>query len=189
MKSLPVVVQNVTLSLSSVARDIYPLIRSIRPDWTDSNTRLVTFTEGITNAILGLFDSRTPDDDQQALVIKLFGAHTELFIDRPSELNSMITLAEHGVLTQRVLVQFNNGIIYQYAPGQPCSREQVREENIARLIATKLAHFHSVPVQHNEQPYLTSLLRQFLRLLDEHGHSSEGRSLPRLRRVTRLICV
>jgi thiamine kinase-like enzyme len=177
MKSLPVLVENVTLSLSSVARDIYPLIRSIRPDWTDSNTRLVKFTEGITNAILGLFDSRTPDDDQQALVIKLFGAHTELFIDRQSELNSMIALAEQDVLAQRVLVQFNNGIIYQYAPGQPCSREQVRQENIARLIATKLAHFHSVPVQHKEKPYLTSLLRQFLRLLDDHGHSSAGFSL------------
>ena len=187
MKSLPVIVENVTLSLSSVAQEIYPLIRSIRPDWTDSNTRLVTFTEGITNAILGLFDSRTPDDDQQALVIKLFGAHTELFIDRQSELNAMLTLAEHGVLTQRVLIQFNNGIIYQYAQGQPCSREQVRQENIARLIAIKLAHFHSVPIQHNEKPYLISLLRQFLRLLDDHGHSHEGHFLLSSRRRRRII--
>jgi ethanolamine kinase len=152
------------LSLSN----IYELISPIRPDWNSSNTRLVTFTEGITNTILGLFDTRTPDDESNALVIKLFGAHTELFIDRSSEFNAMMKLSKDGVLAQHVLVQFENGVIYEYASGQACSREDVRKENIAKLIAIKLAEFHSVKIEKIEKPFLISIIRKFIQLINEN---------------------
>ncbi|CAF3546506.1 unnamed protein product [Rotaria sp. Silwood2] len=136
-------VKNVTLSLSNISNEIYKLISEIRSDWNSSNTRLVTFTEGITNSILGLFDNRIVDDQSNGLIIKLFGAHTELFIDRPSEINAMVKLSEYGVLTQRVLIQFNNGIIYEFTTGEACSREDVRKDNISKLIATKIARLFS----------------------------------------------
>ncbi|CAF4298063.1 unnamed protein product, partial [Adineta steineri] len=114
MTSYPII-ENVTLSYSNITNEIYPLIKSIRSDWTSSNTRLVTFTEGLTNIILGIFDNRTPDDDSNALIIKIYGIQTELFIDRQAEINAMIKFHEHGVFSQRVLIQFNNGIIYEFA--------------------------------------------------------------------------
>ncbi|CAF4303279.1 unnamed protein product, partial [Adineta steineri] len=92
--------ENVTISLENLSNEIYKLISSIRPDWNSSNTRLVTFTEGITNSIVGLFDTRTTDDESEALVIKIFGSNTELFIDRSSEMNAMIKLSENKVLSQ-----------------------------------------------------------------------------------------
>ncbi|CAF2667776.1 unnamed protein product [Rotaria sp. Silwood2] len=165
MNSFPII-ENFTLSLSNVSTEIYSLINSIRPDWTPLNTRLVTFTEGLTNIILGLFDTRTLDDESKTLIIKIYGAQTELFIDRQAEINAMRVSSEHGVFSQRVLIQFNNGIIYEYASGKPCSRENVRKENIARLIATKLAQFHNIPSEKTEKPYIILSLRRFIQLLN-----------------------
>ena len=158
--SSPIVV-NVTLSSSSLATEIYPLISSIRPDWTSVNARLVTFTEGLTNQIFGLFK-----DQAEELVIKLYGVQTDLFIDRESEIRAMTLLSDAGVFEQRVLIRFNNGIIYQYARGCVCSRENVRTDPIRPLIARKLAQFHSVPVVEVGRPYVYSLLHRFLQLLD-----------------------
>ena len=176
MHSYPIV-ENVTLSLSDISDKIYQIIAPIRPDWNQSNTRLAKFTEGITNAIFGLFDSRTGDDQSKALVIKLFGAHTELFIDRQSEINAMVKLSKHGVLSQRVLVQLQNGLGYEYAPGEACSRDNVRKENIAQLIATKLAQFHCVPVEEYGKPYVILLLRRFLQIIKEDAHQSKGSTI------------
>ncbi len=166
MTSLPII-ENVTLSFANISNDIYPLIHSIRPDWMSSNTRLVTFTEGLTNIILGLFDNRTPDDDSKTLIIKIYGSQTELFIDRQSEINAMNLFSRENVFSQRVLIQFNNGIIYEYASGRTCSRDDVQNENISRLIAIKLAQFHNVPIEKPAKPYIISLSRKFLELLHE----------------------
>ncbi|CAF3965324.1 unnamed protein product [Adineta steineri] len=189
MTSYPII-ENVTLSYSNITNEIYPLIKSIRSDWTSSNTRLVTFTEGLTNIILGIFDNRTPDDDSNALIIKIYGIQTELFIDRQAEINAMIKFHKYGVFSQRVLIQFNNGIIYEFASGKTCSRDDVREENISKLIAIKLAEIHNIPVDETEQPYIILIIRQFLKLVDKNSFDLtsilsdidiiEERILPRL---------
>lgn len=168
------IIEELTLSLPNISTDLYKLISKIRPDWNASNTRLITFTEGITNAILGLFDNRTGDDRSKGLVIKLFGSQTELFIDRQSEIDSMVKLYDYGALSQRILIKFNNGIIYEFAEGTTCSRDDVRKENISKLIAKKLAQLHSVPVEKYEKPYLILLLRKFIQLLNEKKQINEG---------------
>ena len=163
------IVENRTLTLSNISNEIYEIIPIIRPDWNASNTRLVTFTEGITNSILGLFNTRTPDDESDALVIKLFGEHTELFIDRNAEIHAMMKLSENNVLSQRVLIQFKNGLVYEFAAGRACSKQEVRDEHISKLIAAKLAQFHNVPLKEtNEEPYVITLIHKFIQLIDEH---------------------
>ncbi|CAF4605762.1 unnamed protein product, partial [Rotaria sp. Silwood2] len=82
--------------------------------------------------------------------------------------NAMVKLSEYGVLTQRVLIQFNNGIIYEFTTGEACSREDVRKDNISKLIATKIAQFHSIPNDKYEKPYIISLIRKFIQLISEN---------------------
>ena len=164
MTSFPLI-ENVTLSISNISNEIFPLIKSIRPNWTSLNTRLVTFTEGLCNTILGLFDSRTDADDSDGLVIRIYGAHTELYIDRQFEINAMKILSENKIISQRVLIQFQNGIICEYVSGQPCSTEDIQKESITRLIAMKLAQFHNVPIEKVDQPYIITLYRKLLHLL------------------------
>ncbi|CAF0796637.1 unnamed protein product [Adineta steineri] len=88
MKSY-LIIENVTLSNSNITNEIYPLIKSVRLDWTSSNTRLITFTEGLTNIILGIFDNRTPDDDSNALVVKIYaGTFASITTNKSPRLSS-----------------------------------------------------------------------------------------------------
>ena len=168
---------NIHLSLSNISKEIYQLISTIRPDWNSSNTRLETFTEGITNSIFGLFDNRMNGNDSNGLVIKLFGANTDLFIDRQSEFDAMVKLSKDGVLSQKILIQFANGVIYEYASGKACSRENVRQDQIAKLIAIKLAQFHSVQIEKGENPYVIPLIRQFIQIINQNEQQRKGSSL------------
>lgn len=165
---------NISLSLSNISNDIYSLISAIRPDWNLSNTRLERFTEGLTNSIFGLFDNRTDADDSSALIIKLFGVNTDLLIDRQSEYDAMVKLSKYGVSSQHVLIQFANGIIYEYASGQVCSREDIRKDHIAKLIAIKLAQFHSVPIEKSEKPYIISSIRRLIQIINQNEEQRRG---------------
>lgn len=165
-------VSSTMLSVSSLSVDIFPLIASIRPDWSPSNTRLQQLTGGINNTTFGLFESSNPSE---ALVIKIFGSKTEEFIDRNLEIDTLCFLSQHQ-LAQPALLQFANGIIYKYAVGEICTRDNVRAINIASLIARHMAKLHSISIKNeNQKPCLILLMRKFLTLIDSNNCRPEGK--------------
>ncbi|CAF1072442.1 unnamed protein product [Adineta steineri] len=167
MTSYPIL-SDATLSLSNISTEIYPIITSIRSEWNSTNTNLIIFNNGLSNITFGLFDTRLTNDESQGLVIKLFGTSSDLFIDRQSEIKTMIDLYNKGVISQRILIKFKNGIIYKYIPGRICLREDIFKENIAKLMATKLALFHSVPIEQTEKSFLIPALRKFVEILKNY---------------------
>lgn len=159
------------LSIASLSKDIFPLIVSLRPEWSSSNTHIEQFTGGINNITFGLFSNIDPSD---ALVIKIFGSKTEEFIDRHAELDTLNLLSQNH-LAQPILLQFANGYIYKFLPGEICTREDIRHVTIAPLIARQMAKLHSIPMNNkNEQPCLVPLMRKFLTLIDQSHHQPEG---------------
>ncbi|CAF0957644.1 unnamed protein product [Adineta steineri] len=157
-------VSSTTLSITSLSTDIYPLIASLRPDWSPHNTHLRQLTGGINNTAFGLFNNL---DQSDALVIKIFGLHTEVFIDRNVELNAISILSKYE-LAQPILLQFNNGIIYKFIPGKICSRDDIRDINIASFIALQMAQYHSIPLRnHKQKPCLIPLIRKILSLISD----------------------
>jgi ethanolamine kinase len=164
-------VSSAILSVSSLSTDIFPLITSLRPNWFPSNTHLQQFTGGISNTTFGLFDN---SDRSEALVIQIFGAKTEEFIDRDAELDILHILSQYQ-LAQPVLLQFVNGIIYKYVPGEICTRDDIRNMQIAPLIARQMAKLHSIPLTNkNQRPCLMPLMRKFLKLIDKDNGRPEG---------------
>lgn len=150
------------------------MISTIRHDWDASNTIIKPFNQGLTNKIVGLFNSRCPNDESQAIIVKIYGFQTELFIDREEEIEAMIKLVEHDVLKQKCLIRFNNGIIYEYAPGRPCSRDDIRNENISGLIAEKMAELHQVPINKCARPFIVGYLPKLIDLLKQKHVPNEG---------------
>ncbi|CAF3339809.1 unnamed protein product [Rotaria sp. Silwood2] len=121
-----------------------------------------------------MFDLRT-DDTSSGLVIKIFGDKTEILIDRQNEKEVMLALASRQ-LAKPFLLQFGNGIIYGFTPGDVCSREDIAKDEIRPLIARKLAQFHSVPLsdeQRQKGPCVIPLIRKFIALLEQHGEEHE----------------
>jgi ethanolamine kinase len=165
-------ISSVTLSVSSLPADIYPLIAPIRSEWSPFNTHLHQLAGGINNTTFGLFDDF---DQSEALVIKIFGSKTEEFIDRNAELDILCILSKHE-FAQSILIQFTNGVIYKFIPGQICTRDDFRDMNIGSLIARQLAKFHSIPIQDdiNQKPCIVPLMRKFLTLMKNSKNRPDG---------------
>lgn len=164
-------VSSTKLSVSSISTDIYPLITPLYPNWSPSNTHLQQLTGGINNTTFGLFDNSNPSE---ALVIKIYGSKTEEFIDRNVEIDTLCFLSKHQ-LAQSVLVHFGNGIIYKYAQGEICTRDDIRNINLIPLIARHMAKLHSIPIDNQNEPCLIPLMRKFLLLIDSSNNQPEGK--------------
>jgi ethanolamine kinase len=165
-------VSSIVLSVSSVSTEVFPLIATLRPDWSPSNTHLQQFTGGINNTTFGLFDN---SDSSEALVIKIFGSKTEEFIDRDAELDTIHLLSQYQ-LAQPVLLQFANGVIYKFVAGEICTRDDIKDMKIFPLIARQMAKLHSIPIRsENKEPCLIPLMQKFLTLIDNNHILPEGK--------------
>lgn len=63
------------------------------------------------------------------VLIRIYGANTDLIIDRDTEKNNIIFLSEHG-LCPPLYAEFNNGVAYGFSPGQTLDPESVRRYRV-----------------------------------------------------------
>lgn len=127
--------------LIPTAKEIAGLIRSEWEQCEEIQVRI--FTDGITNRLVGCFHPSDPDD---VVLIRVYGNHTELFIDRKTEIRNMKMMHQSG-LSPPIFATFNNGICYGFTPGSVCTYQMVRDPSISSLIAAKLARMHSLALQ------------------------------------------
>lgn len=75
----------------------------------------------------------------------------------------MMRLASAG-LCPPVYGTFNNGLVYGFIPGRVLSPDDMADPHYARLIARKLARWHSLPITDKEakSPTLFCTLRSWL---------------------------
>lgn len=117
---------------------------SMRSEWKQCDKIQVRiFTDGITNRLVGFFHPSNPDD---VVLVRVYGNHTELFIDRKIEIRNMKLMHESG-LSPPIYATFNNGICYGFTPGSVSTYQMVTDSTISSLIAAKLARMHSLVLQ------------------------------------------
>lgn len=58
------------------------------------------------------------NDQEAAVLVKVYGHHTEAFIDRHQEIQTFVTFAAHS-LCPALHARFRNGIVYEFVPGRP----------------------------------------------------------------------
>lgn len=111
------------------------IISIVRPHWQPSLIRVRTFTDGITNLLLGL------SHQNETLLVRIYGEKSELLVDRQAEKRTIRKLARVG-LARPLEAQFNNGICYGFVPGETFDERSVRTEDSATLIAQAMAQLH-----------------------------------------------
>lgn len=145
------------------------IARSVRSEWDqEDKVQIKVFTDGITNRLVGCYLLTDPQD---VVLIRVYGNHTELFIDRKMEIRNMKLMHESG-LSPPIYATFNNGICYGYTPGSVCSYEMVCDPTISSLIASKLAQMHSLVFNKSslcsgdvKNPSLFNAFRKWLKLV------------------------
>ncbi|PKS07886.1 hypothetical protein jhhlp_006494, partial [Lomentospora prolificans] len=124
------------------------LIYAIRPEWNSSGAkvRFIRCTDGITNTLLKVVNDAagaSPDDiDREAILLRAYGHGTHVIIDRQREAENHELLMAHG-LAPELLARFQNGMLYRYIRGTVTSTEDLRNPDIYRPVAKRLAEWHA----------------------------------------------
>lgn len=80
--------------------------------------------------------------DRDAVLLRAYGNHTEILIDRDREAQSHRLAADRG-LAPPLLARFKNGLLYRYIIGQVCSPQDLISEPVWRAVAKRLGEWHA----------------------------------------------
>lgn len=154
---------------------ILQLLQVLRPGWSPDQVQLKSFTEGMTNRLIGCFVSpdSVQNQDQDCVLVRVYGQHTDLFVDRSKEVQMLRVLECRG-LGSKVYCSFRNGLCYEFLQGVPLSYSQLTQRRIYRLIAAQMARLHSVQLNESE-PFLWKKMEHFLNFLqNSQSETREG---------------
>ncbi|KAE8351007.1 kinase-like domain-containing protein [Aspergillus coremiiformis] len=162
------------------------LVLTLNPHWEGPENKIefVRFTDGITNTLLKIINRKpglTEEQiDNEAVLMRAYGNHTEILIDREREMESHALLASHG-LAPSLLARFQNGLLYRFIRGCPATHEDLVTAPIWRGVASRLGQWHSVlPVRGAVVPAQSEVDKVIMNSVDVHP-SNQGDDLPLIR--------
>ncbi|XP_071532709.1 ethanolamine kinase 1-like [Panulirus ornatus] len=160
VRTLAVVVDGTTeAGLRAGAKQV---LAHIRPQWQHHNLHFKTYTEGVTNTLVGVWCG----GQSEQVLVRVYGNNTHLFIDRQQEINTMKVVHEAGCGPE-VFAAFTNGLCYAFTSGVPLTFRDVTKEPVWRAVTRKAARFHKIQAGDRQKPMLFPKLRQFLSLLPD----------------------
>eukprot|EP01103_Thecamoeba_quadrilineata_P014169 TRINITY_DN4146_c0_g1_i1.p1 TRINITY_DN4146_c0_g1~~TRINITY_DN4146_c0_g1_i1.p1 ORF type:complete len:401 (-),score=97.22 TRINITY_DN4146_c0_g1_i1:140-1342(-) len=137
-ENLPVL--DLTISEENIEQDTLRVLAKFLPTWSTTNVALKQFTDGITNK---LYKVVAEDENKQySALLRIYGKHTELLIDREQEIRSMVWLSRYG-LSSPVVGRFQNGMCYGFVAGTAFTPDDMIADTKWQLVAKHLAYFHS----------------------------------------------
>ncbi|XP_061780777.1 ethanolamine kinase 2 [Nerophis lumbriciformis] len=140
---------------------VMAVLRAVRPHWSPEGVRLKTFTEGLTNRLLGCSVAQS-----DTVLVRLYGKKTELFLDRQREVEMFQVFHAHGCGPE-IYCSFRNGLCYQFVEGTVLEDPLLYQPSIYRLIAAEVGRIHSIrtPCSRPPEPFLWTKVSHFLTLL------------------------
>jgi ethanolamine kinase len=129
------------------------LVAELSPVWKDAKREHITlkpFTDGITNILIKV-SNRWPgrseaDADREAVLVRVYGNGTDTMFVRAKELQVHKLLAAEG-LASPLLAKFENGFMYGFISGKPCTAQDFHNAETSQAIARRLGQWHgSLPI-------------------------------------------
>ena len=165
------------------------LVAKIRPNWNKNEFNFKIFTDGISNKLIGIYTS----DKNQMVLVRVYGAKTELIIDRQAEIRNMLVLNKVGCGCQ-LYAKFANGLAYEFLPGDILNIESVKNPEIYPKVAQAMAKMHKnvdLGPQVPKNPCMWTKLHMFLRQypdsLQDSRLESNGISRDRLEKEVKML--
>ena len=155
------------------------LISHIKKGWKIDKLQQKIFDDGISNKLVGYYVRpehtkdgfiNKADNRSDIVLVRIYGAKTELFIDRAKELRNFQLLRKNG-LSPRLYSTFENGYCYAFVEGRVLGPDDVRQEDMLERCAKLFARVHAVKI---DQGYL-------------HHHKMEANMFDGLKKLLRLL--
>ncbi|XP_010006615.1 PREDICTED: ethanolamine kinase 2 [Chaetura pelagica] len=145
-----------------MGRGAISLLATLAPNPTPAKLSIQLFTDGITNKLMACY---TDEDMADAVLVRIYGRKTELFVDRETELRNFQVLHAHGCAPD-LYCAFQNGLCYQFLPGIALGPQHVRDPHIFRLVAQEMARVHAIHANGSlPKPILWQKLHKYLTLV------------------------
>ncbi|XP_043980844.1 ethanolamine kinase 2-like isoform X1 [Gambusia affinis] len=145
-------------------RGILDLLSKLRPEWKTQHIQMKTFTEGITNQLIGCYVGSLQDPG--CVLVRLYGRMTELYVNRDREVEMFQVFHAQGC-GPKIYCSFQNGICYEFVRGNVLEDELLRQPSIYRLIAAEMGKIHSIQPKRGQttEPQLWAKMSHFLTLV------------------------
>ncbi|KAM6937908.1 ethanolamine kinase 1 [Xenentodon cancila] len=155
-------------------RGILDLLRRLRPHWKAQDVKMKTFTEGITNQLIGCYVGSLQEPG--SVLVRLYGRMTELYVDRDREVEMFQVFHAHGCGPD-IYCSFKNGICYEFMRGTVLEDKLLRQPSIYRLIAAEMGRIHSIRLERGcpAEPVLWAKMSQSLSLVQSDLDSGAAR--------------
>ncbi|KAJ0179300.1 hypothetical protein K1T71_005012 [Dendrolimus kikuchii] len=158
----------ITIDENDLFDGVRKLLRVIRPTWSTDEIKFKVFTDGITNKLVGCQLNTSTNNEEDIVLVRIYGNKTDLLIDRKAEIRNIKTLNVKGMAPQ-VYGVFENGLAYQYYPGNTLNVDSVLDPKVWPLVAQQMAKMHKVELGKEvlKEPFVWDKIEQFLNLLPE----------------------
>ncbi|XP_048512124.1 ethanolamine kinase isoform X2 [Athalia rosae] len=155
---------DITVDENHVNEGAAEIIKILRPTWPIDEYRFKLFTNGISNKLVGVWYDGHYDE---MVMVRVYGQKTNLFIDRKAETRNIRLLHEVG-FTHCLYATFNNGIAYQFLPGDILTVDTVRIRSVYGLVAKRMAQMHKFNPIHpkiSRDPFIWDKTKKFLDMI------------------------
>ena len=156
------------------------LMPHIKKSWDPAALQKKVFDSGITNRLIGFYVKNDPKTMVSArfaelgrsdiVLCRIYGARTELVIDRAQELINMQELGKQGIAPP-LYCTFNNGYCYKFIEGSVLTVENISKPNISSIVAKKMAKLHSIKLSdhflknHKMESKLFETIHRYINLI------------------------
>ena len=152
-----------------ISRDVEDIVNAMKPNWSISNSlEIIELSGGITNKLYIVKNANAPAFDN-SVIVRLYGAGTDLIIDRKSENSVFAQLSSRGI-GPNFLGLFENGRVEQFiVDSKTLTVSDLSNSSVSLLIAESVAHLHSQDIiLDNMGEVLWDTLVNFFKISQEH---------------------
>jgi len=121
------------------------IINKLRPGWSVKSIQWKLFTDGITNKLIGAW----VNDIKECVLVRVYGIGTHAIIDRKQEIKNMQKVHNIGGGSE-LYATFENGIAYQFIPGDILTEPMAKDPKISKLVAEMMAVIHNIEIKNGE---------------------------------------
>jgi ethanolamine kinase len=166
---------DICITDENLSEQVTKITLQIQPSLRQNDLAISNLTGGITNRLVACYSKQVGLNNSQTILFRLYGAHTEDFISRDDEIETMKLLKKHN-LGPQFYCKFKNGIAYEFLPGQILDQKMINDARIFTKTAQTFAIFHLVGLSEpmtaadllaklDKKPFIFSKTKQLLNLL------------------------
>jgi hypothetical protein len=109
--------ESVEIDVDTLETNATRLICLIKPNWVSKKLVVKKFGINDNNTYYSIYPSGDDEDEQHGVVIKLYPANSDVYMNQQAGIRLINQLDQHG-LAVHVLLTFNNGYFSNYVLGK-----------------------------------------------------------------------